>query len=311
MDEIEYSIILPVYNEQSTLNNMYAELTKNMTAISNSYEVIFVNDSSSDSSLEILKDLNRKDKHVKIINMSRRFGHQASLSAGIDLARGKAVIMMDSDLQHPPEMIGKLIDKWKEGYEIVYTVRKDTENIGFFDKITSLLFYKISNILTETKLPYGAADFRLIDSKVADALKNIKEKHRFMRGLISWVGFRQIGVEYIAKPRMAGESKYTLKKRLRFASEGITSFSSIPLKISLYIGFIVAFGSFTYGIIILYLKIFTNMIIETGWTSLILTLLFMGGIQLIALGIIGEYISLIYDEARSRPLYLIKELIGF
>ena len=311
MDEIDYSIILPVYNEKSVLNSMYDELSKNMIDITDSYEIIFVNDSSSDLSLEVLKDLNRKDKHVKIVNMSRRFGHQVSLLAGINLAKGKAVIMMDSDLQHPPEIIWKLIEKWKEGYDIVYTIRKDTENIGYFDKISSLLFYKISNILTETKLPYGAADFRLIDSKVACALRNIKEKHVFMRGLVSWIGFRQIGIEYIAKPRAAGESKYGLKKRLKFASDGITSFSSVPLKISLYIGFIVAFGSFTYGMIILYLKIFTNTIIDTGWTSLMLTILFIGGIQLMGLGIIGEYISLIYDETRSRPLYLIKELIGF
>ena len=304
-----YSIVVPVFNEEEVLGEFYKRLVSVMDSVQESYEIIFVNDGSKDRSLEIMKELHSKDKNVKIINFSRNFGHQIAITAGMDYSLGKAVMIIDADLQDPPELITEFIRKWKEGFEVVYGTREKRDGESIFKKITSSIFYRILEKITEIKIPVDAGDFRLIDIKVVNSLKEIREKSRFMRGLTTWTGFNQIGVLYKREKRFAGHTKYSLKKMLKFALDAVFSFSNFPLKIAGFFGFLVASLSFLYLVYILVLKMFTNVLIE-GWASLIAVVLFLGGVQLICLGIIGEYIGRISEEVKRRPLYIIKEIIN-
>ena len=299
------SIIVPCHNEQLNIEQLYSEILNFFPTKLYQLELIYIDDGSSDETLDKIKILSENSNFVKYISFSRNFGHQNALSAGLDLANGVCVISMDADLQHPPELIPKMISKWEEGFQIINSVRID-KNIGFLKKITSRLFYKVLNFISDTKIEPGTADFRLLDKKVVETLKNMPEKHLFLRGLISWIGFKQEKIEYIANKRMQGKSSYSLKRMVHFAAIGITSFSTKPLKISIYIGVIMAFCAIIYSIYAIYASFFTEKTI-TGWTSLILAILFIGAIQLIMLGIIGEYLGKLFIENKNRPKYIINE----
>lgn len=304
------SIVIPIYNEEDNINKLCLLVTDIMKSIGKSFEIIFVDDGSTDSSFNILRSICRDNEKIKAISLSRNFGHQVAITAGMDFARGEAVIMMDGDLQHPPELIPELLDKWEQGYEVVYTIRKETRNIGLLKKWSSKGFYKIINYLSGTYIPEDSADFRLLDKKVVNDLKDFNERSRFIRGLVSWVGYRQKGLVYKANPRLTGKSKYSFRKMLKFAFDGITSFSSTPLYISAFLGLAVSGISFIYGLYVIYAAIFTDKVIP-GWASIVVVVLFLGGIQLISLGIIGAYLGRVFNEVKKRPLYLINKTLGF
>ncbi len=271
---------------------------------------MLVNDGSWDRSYEIMRDLHEQDPRVHVINFSRNFGHQIAITAGTDYAQGNAVIIIDADLQDPPSVIAEMIEKWREGYEVVYAVRKERKGETKFKLWTASLFYRLINRITGVNIPLDTGDFRLMDRKVVDALRRIREHHRFMRGLSVWVGFKQTGVEYVREERYAGETKYPLSKMLRFALDGITSFSYFPLQLATYFGFIIAGLSILAIILTVILRLSGSQAFFGQATTLVMVL-FLGGIQLISLGIIGEYLGRIYEEVKNRPLYIVDEAIGF
>lgn len=306
----EISVVVPVYNEEENIRPLYDRLSETLKALGLSYEIIMVDDGSSDRSAEIISELNKKDGRVKLLSFSKNFGHMIALSAGLDHASGNAVITLDADLQHPPALIPKLVEKWKSGAEVVNTLRKETRGAGVFKVLSADLFYRLLNKIARINLPPRAADYRLLDRKVVETLKQMKERARFLRGLISWVGFKQGSVEYEADPRFAGKTKYSVGRMFSFALDGITSFSSFPLRLSTYLGLTVAFLSFVYILYAVYIRLFTNRAIE-GWTSVLVAVLFIGGVQLIFLGILGEYLGRVYEETKQRPLYIVRSKLGF
>jgi len=302
------SVILPCYNEEENIKEVYSRLLKTLSSVNMDYEFIFIDDGSTDNSLEKMKELHNKDKNVVVIEFSRNFGHQASICCGLDYSNGDAVLMMDADLQHPIEIIPELIKKWEDGFDVVNTQRKDAGNVSLFKKYTSKIFYYLINIISDIKIPENSADFRLIDKKAVEYLKKLSEKTKFYRGLIQWVGFKQTLVSYDVKPRKKGKTKYSFLKMIRFALDGILSFSAFPLQISFFLGLIVSFFSFSYAAFAIYIKIFTNAAVP-GWTSVLASVLFLGGIQLIILGIMGEYLNKIYIELKGRPSYIINNIL--
>ena len=307
---IRYSIVVPVFNEELVVEESYKRLKQVMNSTKEPYELIFVNDGSRDKTPEIVSGLCKMDPHVKLINFSRNFGHQTAITAGMDYSSGQAVVVIDADLQDPPEVILEMIAKWKEGYDVVYGQRLKRKGETFFKKITAKMFYRLLASMTSVDIPVDTGDFRLIDRKVCDVMSSLTEKNRYVRGLVSWVGFKQTAVTYVRDERFAGETKYPLKKMLKFAMDGITTFSYKPLKISTYIGFLVAVLSFIYLIVVICLRLFTDVTV-TGWASTLAVSLIFNGVILMMLGIIGEYIGRIYDETKNRPLYIIRERIGF
>jgi polyisoprenyl-phosphate glycosyltransferase len=302
---IRYSIVIPVFNEEAVIRETYRRLTNVMRSIGEPYELIFVNDGSKDRTAEIIESLAKGDESVILLDFSRNFGHQIAITAGMDYARGEAVVIIDADLQDPPELIPQMIEKWKEGYEVVYAKRLKRKGETLFKKWTAALFYRLLRKLTEIPIPLDTGDFRLIDRKVCEAMRGIREKNRFVRGLVSWVGFRQTAIEYVREERYAGETKYPLKKMIRFSMDGITSFSHKPLKLATYLGFLISFASFIYLLISLGQKLFTHSTVA-GWASLIACVLLLNGVILILLGILGEYVGRIYDETKNRPLYILR-----
>lgn len=307
---MKYSIVIPVFNEELVVEESYKRLKTVMDTTKESYELIFVNDGSRDKTAELVEDICGRDKNVRLINFSRNFGHQTAITAGMDNSSGQAVVVIDADLQDPPEVILDMIAKWKEGYDVVYGKRLKRKGETAFKKFTAKMFYRLLRSMTSVEIPVDTGDFRLIDRKVCDVMSSLTEKNRYVRGLVSWVGFRQTAVEYVREERFAGETKYPLKKMLKFAMDGITTFSYKPLKISTYLGFLTAFLSFVYLIVVIALKLFTDLTVP-GWTSMLSVTLIFNGITLMMLGIIGEYIGRIYDESKNRPLYVIREKIGF
>lgn len=307
---VTYSIIVPMYNEEEVIEYTYDRLKQVMDGTGQPYELIFVNDGSKDRTVELVKMISDFDPSVRLIDFSRNFGHQIAISAGMDYAQGEAIVVIDADLQDPPEIILDMIAKWKEGYEVVYGRRQKRKGETVFKKTTAKLFYRLLRSMTNVDIPVDTGDFRLIDRKVAGVLRGLKEKNRFVRGLISWIGFRQTSVEYVREERFAGETKYPLKKMIRFALDGITSFSHKPLRMASYIGFTLSLGSFIYLLVVVFQRLFTNTT-QTGWASIIAINLMFNGIILILLGVIGEYIGRIYDESKDRPLYIIRETQGF
>jgi len=304
---IQISIVIPTCNEEGNIFPMYERLVAAMNSIHVSeFEFIFVDDGSSDQSLFNIRDLRTADKRVKFIQLSRNFGHQNALKAGLDHAQGAAVISMDADLQHPPELIPALFEKWQAGFEVVYTIRKDNQKVSCFKQGTSKGFYRLTNKLTEIPMEEGTADFRLLDRKVVEALKKYTESHLFLRGIIPTLGFKQIGISYTPHARVSGQTKYSFTKMLRFALTGITSSSAKPLYFSIYTGLFFAMLAFLYGMYAIYIAAFTNEAI-TGWTSIIASILFIGGIQLIMIGILGIYLGKLFIQSKNRPLYLITE----
>lgn len=307
---VRYSVVVPVYNEEEVLPECYARLTKVMQALDGDYELIFVDDGSRDKTGEIVSGYCACDHHVRLVSFSRNFGHQPAISAGMDLSEGQAIVIIDADLQDPPEVILEMVHKWKEGYDVVYGKRAVRKGESLFKRTTATLFYRFLASQTDVDIPVDTGDFRLIDRKVCDVLSSLTEKNRYVRGLVSFAGFRQTGVLYVRDERFAGKTKYPLKKMLRFAMDATTSFSKKPLKIAGYVGFFLSIISFLYLFVALYLKLFTNETVS-GWASLVSVSLFFNGVVLIMLGIMGEYIGRIYDEVKNRPLYIIKEKKGF
>ena len=306
---VNYSVIVPMFNEEEVIEHTYSRLKAVMDTTEKPYELIFVNDGSRDRTAQIMKAIGEQDPNVRFIDFSRNFGHQIAISAGMDYAGGDAIIVIDADLQDPPEVILDMIAKWKEGYEVVYGRRLKRKGETAFKKVTALAFYRLLKSMTSVDIPLDTGDFRLIDRKVCDVLKGLKEKNRFVRGLISWIGFRQTSVEYVREERFAGETKYPLKKMIGFALDGITSFSYKPLKIASYLGFALSLGSFLYLLIVIFQRLFTKTTVE-GWTTIVALNLLFNGIILILLGVIGEYIGRIYDESKDRPLYIVREVTG-
>lgn len=306
----KFSIVIPVFNEEKVIEFCWTRVNAVMKRLNEPYEIIFVNDGSHDKSLEILSQLALKDNNIHIISFSRNFGHQSAISAGMDFANGDAIVVIDADLQDPPEVIPFMVEKWEEGYQVVYGKRKKRAGETIFKKLTAKVFYRILRFLTDVEIPLDTGDFRLIDKKVQNALKELPEKNRYIRGLISWLGFRQTSIEFDRNKRIAGETKYPFHKMLKFAIDGITSFSAKPLKLATISGLLISSFGFGFLIYVFYLKIFTNETIQ-GWSSLIAVNLFFFGFILIILGILGEYIGRIYSESQNRPLYIVDEHIRF
>jgi dolichol-phosphate mannosyltransferase len=300
------SIVSPCYNEQDVIETFYMELKKILSAVDMSHEIIFVDDGSGDRTLEVLNRIAEKDPSVKVYSFSRNFGHQIALTAGLNAAKGDAVIMLDSDLQHPVSLIPEMIAKWKESYEIVSAVRKNTEGVSFYKKFTSRSFYRLINWLSDIEIPDGAADFCLLSRRAYTALRDMPEKHRFLRGMVSWVGMKRTFLPYVAQPRCAGHSKYSLFKMISLATEAVTSFSSLPLKLATRIGLLVSLAGFLYFLWIL-LRYFLVGDLVSGWGSLICVILLLGGTQLTFIGLIGQYLSRIFEEVKNRPLYVLKQ----
>ncbi|QAY68527.1 glycosyltransferase family 2 protein [Paenibacillus protaetiae] len=310
MTRVKYSIIVPMFNEEAVITHTCAKLIEVMDSLKEPYELIFINDGSRDQSADLIRGICLQDSRVKLIDFSRNFGHQLAITAGMDYAGGDAIIIIDADLQDPPEVMLAMIAKWKEGYDVVYGKRLQRKGETWFKKTTASMFYRLLRSMTNVEIPVDTGDFRLIDRKVNDVLSRLKEKNRFVRGLVSWVGFRQTSVEYVREERFAGETKYPLRKMISFALDGITSFSYKPLKLASYLGFILSVLSFIYLVVVLVQKLFFDGQMP-GWTSIVAINLLFNGIILILLGVMGEYIGRIYDESKDRPLYIVRETKGF
>ena len=285
---------------------LYDRVKKVATDISPAHELIFINDGSKDKSMLLIKELSSKDSNVKYINFARNFGHQVAVMAGLDFATGNAVAIIDADLQDPPELIIEMYAKMKEGFEVVYAKRRSREGENFLKKWTAKWFYRTLQRITSINIPVDTGDFRIMDKKIVEVLKQMPEQHKFLRGQISWIGFNQTYVEYDRSERNAGETGYTYRKMLRFALDGITAFSTTPLKFATTLGFVVSFAAFIVSLYALYSKFILHDAVQ-GWTSLMLVVLFLGGVQLICIGIIGEYISRMSSDVKKRPLYVVRE----
>ncbi len=303
---ITYSIIAPIFNEFENIPELYRRISQVMDSTGETWELILVDDGCTDGSTERIRELAERDSRVRPIIFARNFGHQIAVTAGLDYARGQAMVVIDADLQDPPETILELAKKWKEGYEVVYAVRAEREGESWFKLLTASVFYRLIYRITDVKIPLDTGDFRLIDRKVVDVMNSMREKHRFLRGMSSWIGFKQIGVEYKRAARHAGVTKYPFRKMLKLALNAITGFSYFPLQVATYFGFISA------GIAILAIPIVAALRLAgshffEGQTTTLISVLFLGGVQLISLGILGEYIGRIYDEVKGRPLYVVRE----
>ncbi|HEY8422044.1 MAG TPA: glycosyltransferase family 2 protein [Thermoclostridium sp.] len=309
--DILCSVVVPMYNEEAVVSETYRRLTEVMERTGYSYEIVFVNDGSRDNTAKLLNEICDRDKRVKLVDFSRNFGHQIAITAGMDYSSGQCVVVIDGDLQDPPELIPEMIEKWKSGFDVVYGKRISRKGETFFKKFTAAAYYRFLRSMTDVNIPVDTGDFRLIDRKVCDALKSVKERNRYVRGLISWLGFKQTAIEFEREERFAGETKYPLKKMLKLALDGITTFSYKPLKLASYIGTLISLGSFIYMIYVLFQRIFFPETVQPGWASILAVSLFFNGITLLMLGIIGEYIGRIYDEVKERPLYIIKDTRNF
>lgn len=303
---ITFSIVAPVFNEQDNIAELYRRVRETMDSTGEPWELILVDDGCTDGSTERIRELAAQDARVRPIIFARNFGHQIAVTAGLDYARGQAVVIIDADLQDPPEVTIDLIARWREGYEVVYAVRAGREGETWFKKVTASLFYRLIYRITDVKIPLDTGDFRLLDRKVVDVMKGMRERHRFLRGMAAWVGFRQIGVEYKRGVRYSGVTKYPFKKMFRLALNAITGFSYFPLQVATYLGFISASISILAIPIVIALRL-TGSQAFFGQATTLIAVLFLGGVQLISLGILGEYIGRLYDEAKGRPLYIVRE----
>jgi glycosyltransferase involved in cell wall biosynthesis len=306
---IELSIVIPMYNEEDNLEHLFSRLFEVLYPLKITHEIICVNDGSRDKTLSQLIDFHKINPRIKIINLSRNFGKEIALSAGIDYAQGQAVVPIDADLQDPPELIHDLIDKWREGYDIVYATRRSRQGETWMKQFTAKMFYKIIGRMAEIEIPSNTGDFRLMDRKVVNAIKQLPERTRFMKGLFAWVGYRQTFVLFDREPRFQGQTKWNYWKLWNFALGGIFSFSLLPLKVWTYLGSVISLLSLAYAIFLI-LKTLILGIDVAGYTSLMVAILFLGGVQLISLGVIGEYLGRVYEEVKARPLYLVSDLWG-
>jgi glycosyltransferase involved in cell wall biosynthesis len=310
METVKYSIVVPIYNEQESIPDLVKQLRLVTDLLDGPAEVILVDDGSRDASYELMVAASEEDPRIKVLQLSRNFGHQPAITAGMDFASGQAVVVMDADLQDPPEVILEMAARWQEGYEIVYAVRKRREGESFLKKATARLYYGLIRRLAEVDQYVDVGDFRLVDRKALDAFLQMRERARYVRGMFSWIGFRQIAVPYVRASRRAGRSKYSLRKMLKLASDGIVGFSSMPLRLGIAVGMVMAIGAVGYGVLALALKL-AGLPYVPGYASLLVTITFLSGVQLIVIGVIGLYLARVYDEVRGRPLYLVRETRGF
>jgi glycosyltransferase involved in cell wall biosynthesis len=305
------SIVVPCYNEDAVLRELHQRLNAVLDQISDSTgEIIYSDDGSDDQTPDILRQLQASDPRVRVISLSRNFGHQFAVSAGLEHASGDAVVIIDADLQDPPEVIPEMIERWRDGYHVVYGLRAKRAGETRFKLWTAKMFYRLLNRLSQVEIPLDVGDFRLLDRKVVDVLLTMPERDRFLRGMISWIGFKQIAVIYDRAPRSAGESKYPFMKMLRFAVDSVISFSFVPLRLAIWVGFGAIAASFAGIVYALIIRLYTTDWVR-GWTSIFTAVLFLGGIQLITLGIVGEYVGRIYAEVKLRPLFVVRERLGF
>ena len=300
---MELSVVIPAFNEQDNIRVMYERLVSVLTDSVDGFEIVFVDDGSQDQTWQEITTVAAEDTRVRGVRFARNFGHQAALTAGVDAALGQAVVIIDADLQDPPELILEMVEKWHEGFEVVYAQREDREGETWFKKTTAALYYRILQGISSVEIPVDTGDFRLMGPRAVEAFRALPERNRFIRGLVSWIGFPQTAVFYTRQARHAGETKYPIRKMLRFAFDGITSFSFFPLRLATWLGFGVSVFAFLYIIVVLVLK--AVGISWLGYTSLMASILFLGGVQLLMIGILGEYLARIFDEVKMRPLYLV------
>jgi polyisoprenyl-phosphate glycosyltransferase len=307
MNKKSVSIVVPVFNEVQVIDTLYARLKKVVDSLSPiSYEIVFVDDGSSDDSYQKLLNLAKTDREVRVIKFSRNFGHQIAITAGIDIAKGDAVVIIDADLQDPPEVITEFVQKWEQGYDVVYGVRERREGESRTKLLTAAVFYRLLKRIIKLDIPVDVGDFRLMSRRVVDQFKALREKDRFVRGLVSWIGYNQIGVQYARDKRYAGETKYPYRKMIRFALDGITSFSDAPLKLATWLGYVASVMALLYLCTVFVQKALGYTV--QGWATIMVAILFLGGVQLISMGIIGEYVGRIFNEVKQRPLYVVDEI---
>jgi glycosyltransferase involved in cell wall biosynthesis len=304
------SVVVPCFNEAEVIHATHVRLKDALSRMGASFEIIYVNDGSKDNTAAELASIQAKDATIRLINFARNFGHQAAVSAGLQYAAGAAIVIIDADLQDPPELIGTMLDKWREGFQVVYGQRVKREGETAFKKFTANFFYRALNAVSDTAIPRDTGDFRLIDRRIADVLNQMPERHRFLRGMVSWVGFKQYALQYDRAPRLAGETKYPLRKMLRFATHGIVSFSTAPLKLSIWLGMLSACCAVLLIIYAVTARLLTHQWVS-GWAATIFAIAFFGGVQLVATGVIGIYIGSIFEEVKGRPLFVIDSVSGF
>ncbi len=313
MNRTQLSLVIPIFNEEPIIEELERRLLAllaNVQTVGESWEVVLVNDGSKDRSLELLRRMAAREPRFKVLSFSRNFGHQMAITAGVDRAEGEAVIVMDADLQDPPEVIREMVAKWREGYDVVYGVRRSRAGETLFKKATAALFYRLLRVMLGIEIPVDAGDFRLMSRPVVLALRALRERHRFVRGMVAWVGFRQVAVKYDREARFAGETKYPLRKMIRFAIDGITSFSVIPLRFATWLGSLAGAVAVVAGMWAVYVRFFASGVVP-GWTTIMIMVAFGASAQLLMTGILGEYVGRIYEELKHRPLYITAEEINF
>jgi polyisoprenyl-phosphate glycosyltransferase len=306
----EYSLVVPIFNEEETLSELVRRLTLLLDALDGPAEVVLVDDGSSDRSYELMVAAREADARFKVLRLSRNFGHQIAITAGMDVAAGNAVIVMDADLQDPPEVVLEMAARWREGFDVIYGVREERPGETRFKKATASAFYRLLRRISNIDVPLDVGDFRLVDRRALEAFKSMRETNRYVRGMFSWIGFRQVGVTFQRDERFAGDTKYPLTKMLKFATDGVVSFSAAPLRLALNLGFAVSALSFAFGVVALISKL-AGLYSIPGLASIAVLVAFLGGIQLLVLGLMGEYIARIHDEVKDRPLYLVRDTHGF
>jgi glycosyltransferase involved in cell wall biosynthesis len=309
MDKPVYSLVIPIFDEEEALDELRKRLQSLMDLLDGPSEVILIDDGSRDRSYEIMVDMSRQDPRFRVAQLSRNFGHQTAITAGMDLASGDAIVIMDADLQDPPEVVLEMAARWREGFEVIYGVRDERLGESWFKKVTAALFYRFLRRVTDLDIPADVGDFRLVDRRALDAFKSLRERSRYIRGLFTWIGFKQVGVRYQRAERFAGTTKYPLHKMLKLATDGIVTFSVAPLRLALNCGFAIAALSLLAAVTAITLKL-KGIHVVPGWVSLVVVTAFLGGVQLIVLGTLGEYVGRIYEEVRRRPLYIIRETQG-
>ncbi len=308
--DVEISVVVPLYNEELNIDYLFERLLSVLSRLDMTYEIVCVNDGSKDNTIGCLIEHHHQNPKIKVVNLSRNYGKEIALSAGLDYANGNAVIPIDADLQDPPELIAELVEKWREGYDVVYATRRSRQGESWVKRFTANVFYRTIDSLSQVPIPRNTGDFRLLDRRVVDALKRMPERTRFMKGLFAWVGFKQTSVVYDRPPRYKGETKWNYWKLWNFAIDGITSFSFLPLKVWSYVGLLVAIPSFFYASFLV-IRTLIFGIDFPGYASIMVAVLFLGGVQLVSLGVLGEYLGRVYEEVKGRPLYLVRESYGF
>jgi len=306
-----YSFIVPVYNEEDTIAALYQRMSAVMDRMDGAAELILVNDGSRDRSLDLMRALHAKDPRVCYLSFARNFGQQLAVTAGLNFGRGQAIVVLDADLQDPPELIPKLVEKWRQGYEVVYAQRTQRQREGWFKRLTAYVFYRLLKRLADVDIPIDTGDFCLMDRRVVNILNAMPERNRYIRGLRSWIGFRQTAVLFERDPRLAGDAKYTFQKSLALAINGLVSFSKVPLRISTYVGLFAALVAVVMAVLVVYWRFFYPASPLTGYAAIAIAIFFLGAVQLFSIGILGEYVGRIYEEVKNRPLYTLAEIGGF